>query len=142
MSIIIKPIITEKITKDGEIFNRFGFIVQKTANKIQIKNAVEAAYGVNVVEVNTMNYRPNRSVKYTKSGLISGKTNAEKKAFVQVKEGESIDRALKRYKRKFDKTGTIRQLRGRKQFTKHSVTRRKEVIKAAYIQDLRNQEED
>ena len=91
MSIIIKPIITEKITKDGEIFNRFGFIVQKTANKIQIKNAVEAAYGVNVVEVNTMNYRPNRSVKYTKSGLISGKTNAEKKAFVQVKEGESID---------------------------------------------------
>ena len=65
MSIIIKRIITEKITKDGEIFNRFGFIVQKTANKIQIKNAVEAAYGVNVVEVNTMNYRPNRSVKYT-----------------------------------------------------------------------------
>ena len=55
MSIIIKPIITEKITKDGEVFNRFGFIVQKTANKIQIKNAIEAAYGVNVVEVNTMN---------------------------------------------------------------------------------------
>lgn len=61
---------------------------------------------------------------------------------IQVKEGESIDRALKRYKRKFDKTGTIRQLRGRKQFTKQSVTRRKEVIKAAYIQGLRNQEED
>lgn len=91
MSIIIKPIITEKITKDGEIFNRFGFIVQQTANKIQIKNAVEAAYGVNVVEVNTMNCRPNRSVKYTKSGLISGKTNAYKKAIVQVQEGETID---------------------------------------------------
>ncbi|MEQ3661316.1 MAG: 50S ribosomal protein L23 [Flavobacterium sp.] len=91
MSIIIKPIITEKITKLGEVFNRFGFVVEKTANKIQIKNAVEAAYGVSVVEVNTMNYRANRSVKYTKSGLISGKTNAYKKAIVQVKEGETID---------------------------------------------------
>ncbi len=91
MSIIIKPIITEKITKDGEIFNRFGFVVAKTANKIQIKNAVEAAYGVSVVSVNTMNYRADRSVKYTKSGLISGKTNAYKKAVVEVKEGETIE---------------------------------------------------
>ena len=91
MSIIIKPIITEKITKDGEVFNRFGFIVDKRANKIQIKTAVEAAYGVSIVEVNTMNYRADRSVKYTKSGLISGKTNAYKKAIVQVKEGETID---------------------------------------------------
>ena len=91
MSIIIKPIITEKITKDGEIFNRFGFVVDKNANKIQIKNAVEATFGVKVVAVNTMNYRADRNVKYTKSGLISGKTNAYKKAVVQVKEGESID---------------------------------------------------
>jgi len=91
MGIIIKPIITEKITKDGEVFNRFGFIVDKRANKIQIKLAVEAAYGVSIVEVNTMNYRADRSVKYTKSGLISGKTNAYKKAIVQVKEGETID---------------------------------------------------
>ena len=91
MSVIIKPIITEKITKLGEVFNRFGFVVQKTANKIQIKKAVEAAYGVNVETVNTMNYRADRSVKYTKSGLISGKTNAYKKAIVQVKEGETID---------------------------------------------------
>ncbi len=91
MSIIIKPIITEKITKDGEVFNRFGFVVSKKANKIQIKNAVEAAFNVSVVNVNTMNYRADRSVKYTKSGLISGKTNAYKKAVVQVKEGETID---------------------------------------------------
>ena len=91
MSIIIKPIITEKITKDGEIFNRFGFVVDKNANKIQIKNAVEATFGVKVVAVNTMNYRADRNVKYTKSGLISGKTNAYKKAIVQVKEGETID---------------------------------------------------
>ncbi|MBQ0117740.1 MAG: 50S ribosomal protein L23 [Flavobacterium sp.] len=91
MSIIIKPIITEKITKDGEVFNRFGFIVAKKANKIQIKKAVEAVYGVGVVSVNTMNYRADRTVKYTKSGLISGKTNAYKKAIVQVQEGETID---------------------------------------------------
>lgn len=91
MSIIIKPIITEKITKEGEVFNRFGFIVAKTANKIQIKNAIEAAYGITVVEVNTMNYRADRSTKYTKSGIINGKTNAYKKAIVQVQEGETID---------------------------------------------------
>lgn len=91
MSIIIKPIVTEKITKDGELFNRFGFVVDKKANKVQIKKAVEAAYGVTVVEVNTMNVRPDRTTKYTKSGMISGKTNAYKKAIVQVQEGETID---------------------------------------------------
>ena len=91
MSIIIKPIITEKITKEGEVFNRFGFVVDKKANKVQIKKAVEAAYGMSVVTVNTMNYRADRTTKYTKSGLISGKTNSYKKAIVQVKEGETID---------------------------------------------------
>ena len=91
MSIIIKPIITEKITKESEISNRFGFVVDKKANKVEIKKAVESAYGVSVIAVNTMNYRADRSVKYTKSGLISGKTNAYKKAVVQVKEGETID---------------------------------------------------
>ena len=91
MSIIIKPIVTEIITKDGELFNRFGFVVDKKANKVEIKKAVEAAYGVNVVAVNTMNVRPDRSTKYTKSGMITGKTNAYKKAIVQVQEGETID---------------------------------------------------
>ncbi len=91
MSIIIKPIITEKITKEGEISNRFGFMVDKTANKIQIRKAVEAAYGVTIVSVNTMNVRPDRSTKYTKSGMISGKTNSYKKAVVQVQDGETID---------------------------------------------------
>jgi large subunit ribosomal protein L23 len=91
MSIIVKPIITEKITKDGEVFNRFGFVVDKKANKVQIKKAVEATYGVSVVSVNTMNVRPDRTTKYTKSGLMSGKSNAYKKAIVQVQEGETID---------------------------------------------------
>lgn len=91
MNIIIKPIVTEKVTKEGELSNRFGFVVDKKANKVQIKQAVEAAYNVSVVGVNTMNVRPDRTTKYTKSGLISGKTNSYKKAIVQVQEGETID---------------------------------------------------
>ena len=91
MSIIVKPIVTEKVTRNSEVLNQYGFVVDRKANKIQIKNAVEAAYGINVVSVNTMNVRPDRSTKYTKSGLISGKTNAIKKAIVQVQEGETID---------------------------------------------------
>jgi large subunit ribosomal protein L23 len=91
MSIIIKPIITEKVTKEGETFNRFGFVVDKKANKVQIKKAVEATYGITVVNVNTMNVRPDRTTKFTKSGMISGKTSAYKKAIVQVQEGETID---------------------------------------------------
>jgi len=91
MSIIIRPIVTEKVTKESEVLNKFGFVVNKNANKIEIKKAVEAIYNVTVLSVNTMNVRPDRSTKYTKSGLISGKTNAYKKAFVQVQEGETID---------------------------------------------------
>ena len=91
MSIIIKPIVTEKVTKESEVLNRYGFFVNKKANKVEIKKAVEATYGVTILSVNTMNVRPDRTTKYTKSGLISGKTNAAKKAFVQVQEGETID---------------------------------------------------
>ncbi len=60
---------------------------------------------------------------------------------IPVKEGENIDRALKRFKRKFDRTGTMRQLRKRQQFTKPSVTRRQQVLKARYIQHLKDSEE-
>lgn len=60
---------------------------------------------------------------------------------IPIKEGENIDRVLKRYKRKFDKTGTMRQLRSRKQFTKPSVTKRTQIQKAQYVQHLRDQEE-
>ncbi|MDA0774714.1 MAG: 30S ribosomal protein S21 [Bacteroidetes bacterium] len=59
---------------------------------------------------------------------------------IPIKEGENIDRALKRFKRKFDKTGTMRQLRDRKQFLKPSVKNRDKLIKAQYIQHLRDQE--
>ncbi|MFV9483070.1 MULTISPECIES: 50S ribosomal protein L23 [unclassified Christiangramia] len=91
MSILIKPVITEKATTDSEMNNRFTFVVSNKANKIQIKDAVESAYGVSVTKVRTMNVRPDRKTKYTKSGMITGKTNAFKKAVVQVAEGETID---------------------------------------------------
>ncbi|GAA4317111.1 50S ribosomal protein L23 [Pontixanthobacter gangjinensis] len=91
MSILIKPVITEKATADSEMNNRFTFVVSNKANKIQIKDAIESAYGVSVTKVRTMNVRPDRKTRYTKSGMITGKTNAYKKAIVQVAEGETID---------------------------------------------------
>jgi len=91
MSILIKPIITEKATSDSELNNRFAFVVNKKANKIEIKDAVESAYGVSVEKVRTINVRPNRKTRYTKTGIVTGKTNAYKKAIVQVAEGETID---------------------------------------------------
>ena len=91
MSILIKPVITEKATADSEMNNRFTFVVSNKANKIQIKNSIESAYGVSVTKVRTMNVRPDRNTKFTKSGMITGKTNAYKKAVVQVAEGETID---------------------------------------------------
>jgi len=91
MSILIKPIITEKATSDSELNNRFAFVVNNKSNKIEIKDAVESAYGVSVEKVRTMNVRPNRKSRYTKTGVVTGKTNAYKKAIVQVAEGETID---------------------------------------------------
>lgn len=91
MDILIKPVITEKATQEAELNNRFTFVVNKKANKIEIKQAVEAAYGVSVTAVRTMNVRPDRRVRYTKTGMQTGKTNAYKKAIVQVAEGDTID---------------------------------------------------
>ncbi|MBT8204613.1 MAG: 50S ribosomal protein L23 [Muriicola sp.] len=91
MSVLIKPIITEKMTADSELHNRYGFIVNPGANKLQIKDAVEATYGVSVKKVRTMNYGPTRKTKYTKTGVQQGKTSAYKKAIVDVAEGDVID---------------------------------------------------
>ena len=91
MSIILKPIITEKATHDSELLNRYTFLVDTRANKVEIKKAVEAACGVNVEKVRTLNYGPERKVRFTKTGIQKGKTNATKKAIVQVAEGENID---------------------------------------------------
>lgn len=91
MGIIIKPIVTEKMTQLGEKLNRYGFRVQKTANKIEIKQAIEAMYNVTVTDVNTLVVAPKIKNRFTKSGAITGKTSAYKKAIVTVKEGEQID---------------------------------------------------
>ena len=91
MSILIKPIITEKATLGGERFNKYTFLVDPKANKVEIKKAVEAAYGVTVDNVRTQNYGPERKMRFTKTGVQKGKTNATKKAIVQVAEGDAID---------------------------------------------------
>ncbi|MCH8546170.1 MAG: 50S ribosomal protein L23 [Cryomorphaceae bacterium] len=91
MNVLIKPIITEKATEDAEVRNRFAFMVTKDANKLQIKDAVEAFYGVNVEAVRTMIVAPKPKSRYTKSGIISGKTAPYKKAIVEVRSGETID---------------------------------------------------
>ncbi len=91
MGILIKPVITEKATGLSELRNCFTFVVNKRANKIEIKQAVEKAYGVSVDKVRTINVRPDRNSKFTKSGVITGKTNAYKKAIVQVADGDTID---------------------------------------------------
>jgi large subunit ribosomal protein L23 len=91
MGIINKPIVTEKMTQLGEKLNRYGFRVDKSANKIEIKKAVEALYDVTVLEVNTMIVAPKKKSRFTKSGVINGKTTAYKKAIVTLKEGEVID---------------------------------------------------
>jgi len=89
--IIMKPLVTEKMTKMGETLNRFGFIVNKDANKLTIKNAVEEMYNVTVLEVNTMRYAGKLKTRFTKAGVIAGRKNAYKKAIVTLADGEKID---------------------------------------------------
>jgi len=79
------------MTAQGEKFNRYGFIVEKTANKVQIREAVEELYEVTVVDVNTMRYGGKAKSRFTRSGVTQGKTNAYKKAIITVAEGEIID---------------------------------------------------
>jgi large subunit ribosomal protein L23 len=91
MEIILKPIISEKMTETGAKLTRYGFFVQKKANKLQIKKAVEQLYGVQVRTVNTMNYDGTVKSRGTRSGVQLGRTAAFKKAIVTLAEGETID---------------------------------------------------
>jgi large subunit ribosomal protein L23 len=91
MDILVKPIVTEKMTDLGEKLNKYGFVVDKRANKIQIKKAVEEMYGVTVESVNTMVYAGKRKSRFTKTGVIAGKTKSTKKAVVTLTDGETID---------------------------------------------------
>ena len=89
--ILIRPIVTEKMNAQAEKLNRYGFMVDKQANKFQIRKAVEEIYGVKVVSVNTMVYAGKLKSRFTKSGVITGRTNAYKKAVVTLNKGENID---------------------------------------------------
>ncbi len=91
MNILLKPIVTEKMTSQGDKFNRYGFLVAKDANKLQIKKAVEELYSVTVASVNTIRYGGKIKSRNTKSGLLIGRTNAVKKAIVTLAEGNKID---------------------------------------------------
>ncbi|MCI5057904.1 MAG: 50S ribosomal protein L23 [Flavobacteriales bacterium] len=90
MGVIIKPIITEKMTAQAEK-GYYGFAVDREANKIEIKKEIEQLYGVNVENINTMVYAGKRRRRYTKSGVLEGKTLSYKKAIVKLSEGETID---------------------------------------------------
>ena len=91
MEILIKPLVTENMTAQSEKLNRFGFIVNRQANRTQIKKAIEQLYGVDVNAVNTMIYGPKTKYRYTKSGVQKGKTSAFKKAIITLAEGQTID---------------------------------------------------
>lgn len=91
MGILIKPIVTEKMTIQGEKLNRYAFEVDREANKIEIKAAVEKMYGVKVLDVNTVNYHGKKKSRFTKAGLLSGRANHFKKAYVTLAGEDKID---------------------------------------------------
>lgn len=91
MGILVKPIITEKMTSLAEKLNRYGFVVEKSANKLQIKDAVEKMYGVKVDSVNTQQYVGKVKTRNTTRGLAVGRVNRSKRAYVTLKAGEVID---------------------------------------------------
>ena len=91
MGILIKPIVNEKLTAQTEKYNRYGFIVDREANKLQIKAAVEQFYNVTVVDVNTVNYHGKRKSRYSKAGMLRGRANHYKKAYVTLAGDDKID---------------------------------------------------
>jgi len=91
MEILIKPIITEKMTSLAEKLNRYGFVSDRSANKVQIRQAVEKMYGVKVESVNTQQYVGKVKTRNTTRGIAVGRVNRSKRAFVTLKNGEAID---------------------------------------------------
>jgi large subunit ribosomal protein L23 len=89
--VLIKPILSEKANKQSEKQNRYSFVVDKKANKLEIKKAVEEFYGVQVSNVNTIVVPSKAKSRYTKAGFISGRKPSKKKAIVTIAEGETID---------------------------------------------------
>jgi large subunit ribosomal protein L23 len=91
MDILIKPIVTEKMTGQTETLKCYGFIVDKRANKNQIKTAIQDMYGVAVVSVNTMRYGGKEKSRFSRTGVVRGKSSAFKKAIVSLIDGDVID---------------------------------------------------
>jgi large subunit ribosomal protein L23 len=91
MDIIVRPIVTEKMNAQADGLKKYGFIVNKRANKVQIKKAVEDLYSVTVESVNTMFYAGKRKARFTRTGYVAGRRNAFKKAVVTLREGDMID---------------------------------------------------
>lgn len=91
MTYIIKPLVTEKMTGITEKQNKYGFVVRPEANKIELKKEIESRYNVTVTDINTCVYAGKSKTRYTKAGLLKGRTNAFKKAIVTLKEGDVID---------------------------------------------------
>ena len=91
MSILIKPLITEKMTELSEKRGQYGFVVNKDANKVEIRKAIEEQYNVRVTSVNTMMYAGKNKKRYTKTAIVDGRTNHFKKALVSVADGDVID---------------------------------------------------
>ena len=91
MEILKQPLLTEKVTQLTEKLNRYAFKVDHRANKIQIKNAIDSMYGVNITAVNTMKYVGKLKTRNTKAGAVSGRAATYKKAIVTLKDGEVID---------------------------------------------------
>ena len=91
MSVILKPIITEKMSQITEKLNRYGFLVDIRANKLEIKKAIKDIYGVEIESVNTMKYAGKKKTRYNKTGFITGFESSYKKAIITLAKGETID---------------------------------------------------
>ncbi|MFZ1704710.1 MAG: 50S ribosomal protein L23 [Saprospiraceae bacterium] len=89
--ILIKPLVSEKSERGSNKHNVYTFIVDKSANKIEIKKAVESMYATNVVEVNTAIMPAKLKTRNTKTAILKGRVSAYKKAFVKLAEGEELD---------------------------------------------------
>jgi large subunit ribosomal protein L23 len=91
MNVILKPVITEKMSQASEKLNRYGFLVDMKANKLQIKKAIKDIYGVEVDSINTMIFAGKKKTRYNKTGSITGSESTYKKAIITLAKGETID---------------------------------------------------
>ena len=90
-NILVKPLVTEKMTSLMENQNKYGFIVDHNSNKIEIAKAIEKRFEVEVVAVNTIRYKGKTKTQFTKKGRFVGKTPQFKKAIITLKEGQTLD---------------------------------------------------